>query len=204
MTRADLVERARLLSVLSIALSGAFGGLAVIIGLASSRLSLLGFGFDAAIDSIASIVLVWRFQLERTHPARAERAERLAERVVGAVLIVLAIYLALNAVSALATGAHPDRTTTGAFISLAALLVLPPLALSKYRTARSLESGALRADSILTAIAAVLALISLLGFALTEELGIEWADSAAALVVAAVLVREGAGALSGRAVDAEL
>jgi len=192
--RAQLVERARLLSIISIVLSGLLGGLAVVIGLASSRLSLLGFGFDAAIDSIASIVLVWRFQIERDHPVRAERAERIAERVIGAVLVGLAIYLAINSIRALANGSHPETTTVGLAISLASMVVLPPLALLKYRVAGGLESRALRADSILTAVAALLAALSVVGFVLTELWHLEWADSAAALVVAGVLAREGLSA----------
>jgi divalent metal cation (Fe/Co/Zn/Cd) transporter len=200
--RSALVERARLLSIFSIVLSGALGGLAVVVGLATSRLSLLGFGFDAAIDAAASVVLVWRFQIERDHPARAERAERLAERAIGAVLVLLAAYLAVNAVGALMAGAHPEATTTGLAISLASIVVLPFLAALKYRVARALESRALRADSVLTGVAAVLALLSVLGFVLTEVFALAWADSVAALVVVAVLVREGLSAFRPRGLAA--
>jgi len=202
-TRADLLRRALLLSITSIVLSGVLGGLAVAIGLVSGRLSLLGFGFDAAIDSIASIVLVWRFRLEARHPARAEHAERVAERGVGAVLLGLAIYLGYTAARALATGAHPESTTAGLVLSLASVVLLPPLAIAKYRVARALDSGALRADSVLTGVAAVLALFALLGFVLTEALRLEWADSAAALVVAIVLAREGATAFRRQGLTAE-
>jgi divalent metal cation (Fe/Co/Zn/Cd) transporter len=197
-TRGELVARARLLSVVSIALSGALGGLAVAVGLASSRLSLLGFGFDAAIDSVASIALVWRFQIESTHPARAERAEHIAEQVIGVVLVILAAYLGVNAIRALATGGRAEATSVGLLIIIASILALPPLATAKFRVARSLESRALRADSILTFVAALLAFFAVLGFVLTEVLRLAWADSVAALVVALVLVREGAAALRPR------
>ena len=203
MSREQLVERARLLSIVSIALSGALGVVAVAVGLASNRLSLLGFGFDAAIDSVASIVLVWRFQIERDHPARAERAERAAEHVVGAVLVLLAIYLAINAARALATGEHPESTSTGLLIAIASIVALPALAIAKYRVAISLDSRALRADSILTGVAALLALVAVLGFLLTEAFRLEWADSASALVVAAVLAREGVAALRPRGLAPE-
>ena len=191
MNRALLVERARLLSILSIVLSGALGALAVPVGLTSGRLSLLGFGFDAAVDSVASIVLVWRFRLEAAHPAKGERAERVAERLIGVVLIVLAIDLAWSAAHDLATGARPESTSIGLLISLGSVVALPPLALAKYRTAARLDSRALRADSILTALAAALAAFALAALALTEVFGLAWADSVAALGVAAVLVREG-------------
>ena len=69
--------------------------------------------------------------------------------------------------------------------------VLPPLALAKYRVARRLRSGALRADSVLTGIAGLLAVISLVSLGLSEAFGLTWTDAAGALVVAAILVREG-------------
>jgi divalent metal cation (Fe/Co/Zn/Cd) transporter len=193
--RSELLRRALVLSALSVAISGVAGGFAVVVGLATNRLSLLGFGFDAAIDAIASIVLLWRFRIERTHPARAERAERLAEIVVGCVLIVLAAYLAFSALQALATGAQPEATALGLAISIASVLVLPPLALAKLRAARGLGSGALRADSVLTGVAALIAAVSLAGYGLTELAGIESADAVGGLIVAFVLIREGISAV---------
>ena len=64
MGRGQLLRRALILSVLSIVINGLAGGTAVIVGLTSGSLSLLGFGFDAAIDSAASVALVWRFRIE--------------------------------------------------------------------------------------------------------------------------------------------
>jgi len=192
--RGPLLRRALELSVLSVALSGLVGVVAVVAGLTSGRLSLLGFGFDATVDSIASVVLLWRFRIEASQPHRAERAERLAEMVVSAVLVVLAAYLAIGAIEALLTGTRPATTEIGIVISVVSVLALPPLSLAKRRVAAALESRALRADSILTGIAALLALISLGGFILTEALGIGGADAVGGLIVAAVLAREGVSA----------
>jgi divalent metal cation (Fe/Co/Zn/Cd) transporter len=185
------------LSALSIVLSGAVGIVAVVAGLLSDRLSLLGFGFDAAIDSVASVVLFWRFRLETRHPARAERAERAAEITVGWVLAALGLYLGIRAVQAIATGAHPETNAAGTAISVASLLLLPLLAVAKYRTARELRSRALRADSVLTGIAAGLALVAVVGFVLTETLGITWADAVGGLVATIVLLRESLGGIRG-------
>jgi divalent metal cation (Fe/Co/Zn/Cd) transporter len=204
MDRDRHVGRALALSGLSVVLSGLAGGLAVGVGLASSRLSLLGFGFDAAIDAVASLVLLWRFRIEARDPARAERAERVAELLIAAILIVLAAYLGVSAIQVLASGAHPEPTLIGLGISVVSVVVLPPLALAKQRTARLLESRALRADSILTAVAAALAGVSLAGYALTEWLGIAWADAVGGLIVAAVLVREGTSALRREGLEAFL
>jgi divalent metal cation (Fe/Co/Zn/Cd) transporter len=192
--RGPLLRRALELSALSIVMSGLAGVLAVAVGLTSGRLSLLGFGFDGTVDSIASVVLLWRFRIEATQPHRAERAERIAEMAVSAVLVVLAIYLAVSAIEALANGAHPASSEIGVGISIASVLALPPLSLAKRRVAASLQSRALRADSILTGIAALLALISLIGFVLTGAFGIGGADAIGGLIVAGVLAREGLSA----------
>jgi divalent metal cation (Fe/Co/Zn/Cd) transporter len=197
MDRDRLLRRAIELSALSILLSGLFGGGAVIVALATGRLSLLGFGFDAVMDSIASCVLIWRFRIESGAPERARAVERAAERVVGGVLLVLALVLAGGAVSALMSGSHAEASPVGLAISVASVLALPPLAIAKRRTADRLGSGALRADAVLTGVAAVIAALSLTGFALTEWFGLRAADPIGALLVAAILAREGIGAFRG-------
>lgn len=195
MGRPNLLRRAIWLSVLSIVLSGIVGGMAVLTAVTSGSLSLLGFGFDAAIDAAASVTLVWRFWIESREPHRGERVERIAEATIGAVLVVLATYLAINAVHALATGSAPDSTVIGTALLLVSLAVLPPLAIAKNRTAEHLDSGALRADSLLTGFAALLALISLIGLGALEAFGTRWADAVGALIVTAVLAREGLNSL---------
>lgn len=177
--------------MLSIGLNGVLGGSAVVVGLASDSLSLLGFGLDAAIDSAASIVLVWRFRTEAREPHRAERIERLAETAIGGVLFVLSVYLAISAVNALAAGAHPEGSTVRTALLLVALIVLPPVAVAKYRVAMALRSGSLRADSVLTAIAAVLGGVGLGSLVIDQALHIAWADAAGALIIAAIVAREG-------------
>ena len=193
--RHSLLQRAIRLSLLSIVLGAAMGVTGVIAALSSGSLSLLGFGFDAAIDSAASIALVWRFHVEARQPHRAETVERIAEAVLGAILLAVAVYLGFSAVRALLDHAHPDASAIGSVLLVTSVVVLSPLALAKYRTAAALHSRALRADSILTAIAALLAAISLASLGLSTALGLTWADAVGALVVAAILVREGVGSL---------
>lgn len=193
------LRRALALSVVSIAWSGVVGSFAVVVALSSNSLSLLGFGADAVIDAFASIVLVWRFRVEVRHPHHADRVEQAAERGVGLALLALALYLVFGAVRALMTGGAPHPSDVGLGLLIASFLVLPPLAVAKNRVAARLRSGALRADSILTAVAAVLAAISLVSLAASSSLGLWWADAASALVVAAIVVREGWSSLRATA-----
>ena len=94
------------------------------------------------------------------------------------------------------TQTHPEADLPTIVLLVLSLVVLPPLALAKYRVAGRLASRALRADSILTAVAALLAAISLVSLAASNALGMWWADSVAALIVAAIILREGFGSLT--------
>jgi divalent metal cation (Fe/Co/Zn/Cd) transporter len=185
------LRRALWLSAASIAWNGIAGSIAVYVALGSGSLSLLGFGADAVIDSAASVALIWRFLAESRQPARAARVERMAERVVGIALIVLASYLVAGSIRSLATQAYPEALFVSVALLVASTLVLPPLALAKYRVATRLGSRALRADSVLTAVAGLLAAIGLASLGLAEAFGLWWADAAAALIVAAIVLREG-------------
>ena len=193
--RARDLRAALVLSGLSIAWSGLAGSLAVYGALVGGSLTMLGFGVDAVIDAVASCVLVWRFLVEGREPERATRVEHLAERVVGLALIALAAYLVFGALRALVMQVHPETSFESLAILIASTVALPPLAIAKYRLAGRLGSGALRLDSILTAVAASLAAISLVSLAASDALGLWWADAIAALVVAAIIVREGARSL---------
>ena len=194
--RSTHLRRALALSALSIAWSGVVGSIAINAALASGSLSLLGFGADAVIDAGASMALVWRFAVETRRPDRARRVEHAAERMVGVALVVLAVYLVASSVRSLAMQAHPEVSSASLALLVASAAVLPPLALAKYRVAAHLGSGALRADSVLTAAAALLALISLASLVTTEALGFWWADAAGALIVGLVVIREGWSSLA--------
>jgi divalent metal cation (Fe/Co/Zn/Cd) transporter len=179
----------------SVVWNGITGGSAVVVALSTGSLALLGFGFDAAIDSIASVALIWRFAAERDQPLRAARVERIAAVVVGGVLVVLGLYLGLEAVRALASRSPHETSWAAIVLLLASAVVLPPLGIAKRRLAERLDSGALRSDSVLTLVAAALAMVGLLSALLTASLGLWWADAGGGLLVAVVLVREGAGGL---------
>lgn len=165
------------------------------LAIASGSLSLLGFGVDAVIDSVASVALIWRFREERRNPARAVRIEHLTERIVGGVLLTAALALSIGAVRSLLAHSEVETSTGVLALLVASIAALPPLAIAKRRVAADLRSGALRADALLTAAAAVLASVSLIGVVATTLLGLWWADAVGALVIAAFLAREGWGSV---------
>jgi divalent metal cation (Fe/Co/Zn/Cd) transporter len=195
-TRARHVRQALWLSTFSVAWSGIVGSIAVYVALASGALSLLGFGVDAVIDAAASVTLIWRFTVETGQPDRAARVERSAERAIGVALTALATYLIAGSARSLAAQSHPEGSVASVALLAASVVALPALAGAKYLVAGRLASGALRADSVLTGVAALLAAISLGSLAASGTLGLWWADAIAALIVAVILLREGWSSLA--------
>jgi divalent metal cation (Fe/Co/Zn/Cd) transporter len=188
--RARDVALAMWLSVFTVGWNVLFGGLAIAVATQVGSSSLLGFGLDAIVDATASVILVWRFNIEGKDEERAQRIEVMALRAVGIALVCAAAYVSFRSISALMEGSSPETSAFGLILAAASAVVLPFLAIGKYRIAKRLQSHALRADSILTAAAGMLAIISLVASAL-DTVGLWWADPVAALVIASVLFLEG-------------
>jgi divalent metal cation (Fe/Co/Zn/Cd) transporter len=196
--RTRLLERAAGLSVFSVVWSGSMAAAGMVVSLRTGSQSLGGFALDSLIDAAASVVLVWRFRIERRHPHRGEHVESLAALAVGIALIAAGAYVAVQAIRTLLAGGHVHVSGIAIAIAVASLLVLPPLALAKRRVGRALPSSALRHDAFLTFMGAVLAAVTLLGMALASVFDISWADPAAALAIAMILVVDGWQAIRTR------
>ena len=166
------------------------GAASVAAGAAAGSIALVGFGLDSLVDGGASATLVWRFREEEHGHRPSHELERRAAQVVGALLAVIAVYLAVRASVALAEESGPDGSVVGVVLTAGSIVVLPVLSIAKLRLSRSLESQALRADGVLSGAGAALAAATLIALALSTSFDWWWADSAAALLIAAVLGRE--------------
>lgn len=181
-------RRARLLSWLSLAWMAVEGAVGVVAGVLAGSIALVAFGLDSAIEGFASLVIVWRFTGARLH---SERAERRAQKLVAIQFFLLAPYVAAEAVHRLVTAEQPETSWLGIGLTLSSLVAMPYLGVAKRRLAVQLGSAATRGEGTQNLLCAYLAgavLVGLLGNAL---LGLWWLDPLAALVVAAVAVREG-------------
>ena len=185
----DLRAAARLCS-LTVLWNVLAGGAAIATAVAVGSLSLVGFGINSALDSVASAALVWRFRAEESNAHRAARLEELTVRIVGVTLVAVTVYLAARAIASLRTGSGPNTSAASLTITALSALVLPPLAYGKLRLASRLRSRALRGDGVLTTIGAALALLALTGLGLSSMLGWSWTDAAAALLMSVLLLRE--------------
>jgi divalent metal cation (Fe/Co/Zn/Cd) transporter len=193
--RRHLAARVRWLSWLSLAWMTVEGGVAIAAGIAASSIALIGFGLDSAIEGFASVVIIWRFTGARMF---SERAERRAQQLVAVQFFLLAPYVGVESVRALAGGAHPDVSWVGVALAVGSVVLMPLLGLAKQRLADRLGSAATRGEGRQNLLCAYLAgalLVGLLGNALV---GAWWLDPAVGLLIAALAVREGVDAWRGR------
>ena len=194
--RAVIARHGRLLQGLTIAWNALEFVIALAAGVASGSVALVGFGLDSAIEVTSSGAALWRLGRDGDHAAR-ERAERHAGRVIGVCFVLLAIYVAGDALLSLGRRRSADVSLAGLVIAALSLIVMPVLVYFKRGVARALASGALASESRQTELCAYLSAILLAGLVLNGALGWWWADPVAALVMAPLIAREGVHALRG-------
>jgi divalent metal cation (Fe/Co/Zn/Cd) transporter len=182
------VRRVKQLSWLSLVWMGAEGTVAIVAGVLAGSIALIGFGIDSAIEGFASAIIVWRFTGSRIH---SQKAERRAQKLVAAQFFLLAPYVAFEAVHRLVTGERPDVSWLGMALATSSVIGMPLLGIAKVRLADRLGSAATRGEGNQNLLCAYLAGAVLIGLAGNAAFGAWWLDPAAALVIAAVAVREG-------------
>jgi divalent metal cation (Fe/Co/Zn/Cd) transporter len=181
-------RRARLLSWLSLAWMGTEGIVGIATGVVAGSIALTGFGINAFVEGLASVVIVWRFSGARL---QSERAEARAHRIVAIQFFILAPYVAYEALSKLLHGDQPETSWLGIALVTSSAIGMPLLGRAKQNLAHKLGSGATHGEgtqNILCGYLSVAVLVGLLGNAV---LGWWWLDPAAALVIAVLAVREG-------------
>jgi divalent metal cation (Fe/Co/Zn/Cd) transporter len=195
--RLALVRRSRLLNYATLGYNSLEGVLSIGAGLLAGSIVLVGFGIDSLIELTAGVTALWRLRAD-LNPARRERAERLALRLIGFCFLALAVYVSFEAIRALADRSAPEQSELGIGIAAASLLVMPFLARAKGAVAVQLRSGALAAEAKQTLICTYLSAILLVGLALNAVWGWWWADPVAGLAMVPLIAWEGIEGVRGR------
>jgi len=162
-------------------------------GLAAGSIALVGFGLDSVIELAAASVVLWRMAIEArgADAERVERAEGRVRRFVGMTFLALAAYVLLQSAWGLWTTDAPEESLIGLALAVLSLLIMPLIALGKFRVADAIGSRALRAEAKETLACSYLSFCLLLGLAANLTLGWWWADPIAALLMVPWLIREG-------------
>ena len=200
--RPSLLRRGLRLEYVTVGWNLIEGLIAVTAGLASGSVALLGFGIDSFVECASALVMIWRLRAERDHRMSGERLEAIehrARRLVAGSLFLLAAYITFDAAQTLWTGDKPAFSPVGVVLLSLSIAVMLWLARAKRRLAHELGSEALEADAFQTTACWWLSVAALVGVGLNGLLGWWWADPVAALVIAALVVREGREAWNGKA-----
>ena len=197
--RLSLLKSALRLECLTVGWNVIEGVIAVLSAVSAGSIALLGFGIDSFVESLSGAVLIWRLLAERgaADSITIERIEGRARRLVGVSLFALALWIGFSALRTLWTHQEPEPSQVGIALTSISMGVMWWLARAKRRTARSLGSRALEADSFQTTACWWLSVIVLCGIGLNVVFGWWWADPLAALGMTYFLVREGREAWRG-------
>ena len=195
--RERLVRRGLVLSYGTALYNSLEGLIAIGAGLVAGSVALVGFGVDSAIELSASGAAIWRLRSD-LDAERRERSERRTLRIVGALFLVLAMYVAADAARTLVYREPPRESVVGIALAALSLAVMPLLARAKRRVAVAMGSAALVAESRQTLICTYLSAILLGGLLLNAVAGWWWADPVAALAMVPFIAREGLEELRGR------
>lgn len=167
-------------------------------GLAAGSLVLLAFGLDSVIELLSAGVLVWRLSVELRHGrAFSERAERLASRIGGGLLLALAAYVVASAGWGLWSGHGAEFSIPGLAVSVLALPVMRFLGRRKIVLADLLGSRAMRADAVESITCGWLSLVVVVSLVAQATLSAWWVDSVGSLAIVWFLVKEAWEAWSG-------
>ncbi|WP_081793566.1 cation transporter [Intrasporangium chromatireducens] len=190
--RAVLARRVRLLVAATITYNVIEAVIALWAGRAASSTALIGFGLDSVIEVSSAAAVAWQFS-GRDPEAR----EKVALRVIAWSFFALAAYVTVEAVRSLVGAGEAEHSTVGLVLAAVSLLVMPGLSYAQRRAGRELGSRSAVADSKQTLLCTYLSAVLLVGLAVNSLFGWSWADPVAALVIAAVAVKEGREAWKG-------
>jgi divalent metal cation (Fe/Co/Zn/Cd) transporter len=185
---ADDRRRARLFAWTGIAWHFVEFAIALGAGIAAGSIALIAFGADSLIESFAGFVVIWLFTGARV---ASPTAERRAQQLIAVSFFVLAAYVTVESIRTLVAGDEPATSWVGIGLAAFTAPTMPLLALTKRRIGRRLGSSATVKEGAQNMVCAYLSIALLVGLLLNAVAGWWWADPAAALVIAAVALREG-------------
>jgi len=195
--RLSLIREAFRLEWLTIGWMTVEAVVAIASGVAAGSLVLVAFGLDSVIELASAGVLMWRLTVELRHGQKfSETAERIASRIAGSLLILLATYVVVAAIWRMWIGAGEEFSWPGFVLALLAIPAMRYLARRKFAIAEKIGSRALRADAMEAIACGWLSFVVVVTLTLQWFVGAGWIDSVGSLAIVYLLVKEGREALS--------
>ncbi|MCY4367718.1 MAG: cation transporter [Chloroflexi bacterium] len=160
-------------------------------GVVAGSVSLLAYGLDSVVEMLVGGVLVWRL-LATGDGDREEAAERKARRLVGLIFFFLSAYIFFHSgASLLGWLPEPQPSLVGIVLVIASAVVMSAFYVSKMVIATRIQSRALRGEALASLFCDLQDGAILVGLGLNALFAWWWADSAAALIIVPLLIKEG-------------
>jgi divalent metal cation (Fe/Co/Zn/Cd) transporter len=179
-------RRARALSWLSLVWMTVEGVVGLLAGVDARALSVIVWASSSFVEGLASVIVIWRFTGSRT---MSDSSERVARRLVSGSFLLLVPFFVCEAIHRLVVGSDTGTSVLGIAVTGSAIVLMPGLGWTKLRLGERLGSGATAGEGVqnlMCAAQAAAALVALIG----ASAGLRVIDPIAALVVAAIAVRE--------------
>jgi divalent metal cation (Fe/Co/Zn/Cd) transporter len=196
-----LTRRGLRLAQFTVIYNVAEGVVAVVVGLIAGLVSVVGFGFDSAIESIAAVLVAIHLSARLRHGVADERKEQFTLRLVAVSFFLLAAYVTIEGIRSVVMGEKPEHSPVAIMLLVLSLIVMPVLASAKTRVGNALKDNLILADAAETKICALLSVSTLLGVGLFQLTGAGWLDPVAGFVIAAFAIYEGHETWAGELVD---
>ena len=177
------------------------GAVAVTAGLLAGLVSVVGFGIDSGIESIAGVLVAIRLSARLRHGHADDRKERIALKLVASTFFLLAAYVTIEGIRSLINGEEPESSSLAIGLLVASIIVMPVLAAAKKKVGTRLKDNLILADAAETRICVLLSISTLLGVGLYALTGAAWLDPVAGFVIAAFAIHEGREAWEGELVE---
>src|SRR5579864_5361587 len=201
----SLERRPELVALASVGIGAGLVAAKLVVGLLTGSLGILSEAGHSLFDLAASIftllaVRTARKPADREHPYGHGRTENLAAFAEGMLLVIIALAIAFEAIRRFVVGGPPVNPTGYAFVLLIGTIFIESgRAVVMRRIGRAISSDAMLADAT-DRLADVFANVGVLVGLIGVRAGLIWADAAAALLVAIVILRA-AGLLTWRSGD---
>ncbi|MBF0492574.1 MAG: cation transporter [Deltaproteobacteria bacterium] len=189
----SLIRQAVFLAWFTILYNLVEGTVSIAFGAGEDSVSLFGFGIDSLIEVASAFLVLLRLRGESEQSIRLSvDRERRISLTMGILFLLLALVTITGSSFQLFQKGHPSTTLPGMIISLLSLSFMFALWISKRKLARLLNSAALLNDSQCSLACIKLSLVLLIGSLLFWIFpALWWADSIAAIVIAALIACEG-------------
>lgn len=198
-----LTRRGLRLAQFTVAYNVVEGIVAITAGILAGLVSVIGFGIDSGVESIAAVLVGLRLSARLRHGEADERKERITLKLVAITFFLLAGYVTFEGVRALITGETPEASPLSIGLLVASIVVMPILAAAKRKVGLRLGDNLILADAAETRICVLLSISTLLGVGLFMLTGLAWLDPIAAFVIAIFAIHEGREAWEGELVEDE-